>query len=132
MTEFVTIFGVVTCVLCGVVAYSLYKGVHGNLENAKVGEVYHFDYLQPVTGDAQRFMVKIISNVPMTAEQIAKLNNTSRYRRYDSIFVRTPHLVTGQSPDGKIRNFYAERTVNCKRTPVGRLVFNMGLANMMF
>lgn len=131
MTEFVVLFSVVCCLLFGLVGYSLYKGVHGNLQNAKTGEVYHFDYLQPVTGDAERYMVKILSNVPMTPEQISRLNSKSRYRRYDHAFVRTPHLVTGQSADGKIRNFYAERTVNCRRTPLGRLVFKMGLANMV-
>lgn len=126
MNEFVYIFGSVLAVGVMVGLYYFFAGVNGNLADAKEGEVYHFKYLQPSTGEAERYMVKIIGKQQLTVEQINRLNARSNYRKYDPIFMRTGHLVTGQSKDGKIRNFYAERTVDCKRSLLGNLMSTIG------
>lgn len=123
--------GVVTC-LTAFAAYHIYRGVHGNLASANVGEVYNFEYLQPKHGYPERFMVKIVGIHTLTEDQINRLNATSNYRRYDPEFKRTNHLVTGQSADGTIRNFYAERVVNCRRPLLGKPLFQAGLAHLFF
>lgn len=114
------------------IAYGIYGGVYGSLSSARVGEFYNFEYLQPNTGESDRFLVKVVGVSRLTNEQISKLNAHSNYRRYDSAFQRTNHLITGQSADGKIRNFYAERTVNCRRPLLAGAVFKTGLANLLF
>ena len=134
MNEFVVIAGVV----CGVVAvigfvlFHVYSGTTDTLSNARIGSVYNFQYEQPVTGDPERFMAKVISVHRLSQDSIQRLNATSRYRRHDDQFVRTTHLVTAQTPDGKIRNFYAERTRNVRRPLLGGALFKSGLAAMMF
>ena len=77
-------------------------------------------------------MVKVVDVCTLNENQISRLNATSNYRRYDSNFKRTNHLVTGESPDGTIRNFYAERVVNCRRPLFGGALFKSGVAAMMF
>lgn len=110
--------------------YHIYNGIHGCLATAKVGDVYNFEYLQPAKGDPERFLVKVVGVHTLTDQQISKLNATSNYRRYDSTFQRTNHLVTGQSADGTIRNFYAERVVNCRRPLLGTTLFRVGAASL--
>ena len=112
--------------------FHLYSGIHGSLNDAAVGEVYHFEYLQPVTGSYERFMAKVVAVQEFSNDYIARLNATSRYRRYDNNFQRTNHLVTAQTPDGKIRNFYAERTRNVRRPLLGGVAFKTGLASLLF
>lgn len=127
------VFGIAVC--CAVVAFALfhiYMGIHASLSNANVGEIYNFQYLQPKSGDHERYMVKILGVHTLTAEQIQRLNRKSYYRRNDSSFERTSHLVTGQSPDGTIRNFYAERVVNCRKPLLAGAMFKTGLANLLF
>jgi hypothetical protein len=124
-------FASIVCVVAGFVWFNLYYGIHGDLKNAKEGEVYHFRYLQPLTGDYERHMVKVLKNVTLTDEQIQRLNRHSKYRRLDNSFRRTNHLVTGQSANGQIRNFYAERVAGCRKTGVGKLAFTMGIANLL-
>jgi hypothetical protein len=135
MTDFVTATIVSTVVLCGLVGFVLfhiYRGLHDSLINARIGSVYNFEYEQPVTGDPERFMAKILSVHRLSSDSIQRLNATSRYRKHDNNFVRTHHLVTAQTPDGKIRNFYAERTRNVRRPLLGSTLFKSGLAAMMF
>lgn len=125
------VFGIAVC--CAVVAFALfhiYMGIHASLPNANVGEIYNFQYLQPKSGEHERYMVKILGIHTLTAEQIQRLNQKSYYRRNDSSFERTNHLITGQSADGKIRNFYAERVVNCRRPLLGGSLFKVGMANL--
>ncbi len=124
------IFTGVAMGLLALCSYHIYHGLYGSLKCANVGDVYNFEYLQPNGGEPQRFLVKVVGLSTLTQEQISKLNATSNYRRYDPVFQRTNHLVTGQSPDGKIRNFYAERVVNCRRPLLGSTLFKVGLANM--
>jgi hypothetical protein len=123
--------GVVACVL-GFVAFHIYRGFRDSLSNARIGSVYNFEYIQPVTGEPERFMAKVLEVHRFSDDWIARLNRTSRYRRDDPTFKRSRHLVTAQSPDGKIRNFYAERTRNVRRPLLGGVAFKTGLASLLF
>ena len=121
------VFAGIVCAIAGIVWFNLYYGIHGDLKNAKEGEVYHFRYLQPSTGDYERHMVKVLKNVILTNEQIQELNARSKYRKSDNSFRRTNHLVTGQSANGQIRNFYAERTTDCKKTLIPKVLNRVGV-----
>lgn len=123
--------GVVAAVGC-FVAFHLYRGVHDTLTNAKIGGVYNFRYQQPLQGEPERYMAKIVGVRRLEERSIRRLNNTSRYRRYDDNFHRTTHLVTAQMPDGKVRNFYAERTTDVRRPLLGSVAFKTGLASLLF
>ena len=105
------------------VAFHNYRGVQDNLNNAKVGTVYNFEYEQPLNGAHERFLAKIVSVQSFTRNDIERMNRAYRYRRDDNNFVRTNNLVTAQTPDGKIRNFYAERTSKVRRPLLGSLMF---------
>jgi hypothetical protein len=111
--------------------FNVYSGVHRSLENAKVGEVYNFEYEQPLHGDPERFLAKVLNVTELSESAISRLNYSSNYRRYDDSFVRTKHLVTCQTADGKIRNFYAERTRNCRRPLLAPVVFKAGFAHLL-
>ena len=116
--------GVLAVVALGFFLYSAVRGVSGSLSTAKVGEIYNFEYEQPHHGEAERVLAKVISPVNTLNEfQIRKLNARSAYRRNDPNFKRTKHLVTCEMSDGTIRNFYAERTRNVRRLPIGHPVF---------
>jgi len=135
MSELITfsaIFGGVVLAVGCFVAFHLYRGVHDSLTNAKIGGVYNFHYQQPLQGEPERYMAKIMSVHRLSDQSIRRLNATSRYRRNDSNFQRTTHLVTAQTPDGKIRNFYAERTTNVRRPLLGGVAFKTGLASLLF
>jgi hypothetical protein len=124
-------FAVLSAVLAFAV-FHLYSGLRSSLTCASVGDIYNFEYLQPVTGTYERFMAKVIDVHQFSDDYIARLNSKSRYRRYDTNFQRTKHLVTAQTPDGKIRNFYAERTRNVRRPLLGGVAFKTGLASLLF
>jgi len=130
MIIFGTIFSCVAACLLAFCAFHIYRGLQGSLACANIGDVYNFEYLQPHGGEPERFLVKVVGVSILTQEQISKLNARSNYRRYDPTFQRTNHLVTGQSADGKIRNFYAERVVNCRRPLLGGTLFKAGLAHL--
>lgn len=123
--------GVMLCLTAFAVFHTFY-GTKGSLTNAKVGEVYNFIYEQPLHGEPERYMAKVLDVHVLTNESISKLNARSNYRRYDTNFQRTNHLVTAQTYDGKIRNFYAERTSNVRRPLLGGVVFKTGLASLLF
>lgn len=108
----------------GVFLYNALRGVHGSLANAKVGEVFNFEYEQPYHGESERVLAKVIEPVyTLDDYQIRKLNARSGYRRNDPNFKRTKHLVTCEMTDGSVRNFYAERTKNVRRLPIGHPLF---------
>lgn len=121
--ENVIVITTATVILCGLVAfgyYSVYGGYRASLCDAKVGQVFNFEYLQPVTGDSKRVLAKVIEPVVhLDDHAIATMNARSRYRRYDSAFKRTNHLVTCQTADGNIRQFYCERVKNCRKPLLG-------------
>jgi hypothetical protein len=125
-------FSVVLVGLFLFAAFHIYNGVKDNLASARVGSVYNFEYEQPLNGDPERYMAKVLEVHRLSENSIRRLNATSRYRRSDDNFKRTTHLVTAQTPDGKIRNFYAERTRNVRRPLLGNMVFKSGLASLLF
>lgn len=110
--------------------FNVYRGVHDSLANAIVGDVYNFRYFQPVTGDYERYLAKVVSICKLTKEEIDRLNWSSDYRRYDKEFQRSPTLVTCQMSNGEYRQFYAERSDMCKRSAVGGLLFRAGVAHL--
>lgn len=131
-TMFAVFAGGVVAGLIGFSLFHIYRGLRDNLSNAKIGSVYNFEYIQPVTGVPERFMAKVLEVHRFSDDWIARLNRTSRYRRNDPDFQRSRHLVTAQTPDGKIRNFYAERTRNVRRPLLGGVAFKTGLASLLF
>jgi hypothetical protein len=100
------------------------------LANAQEGQVFNFVYEQPLHGTHERFLAKVIGKQTLTADQIAKLNRKSRYRINDPEFVRTNHLVTCRTADGKVRNFYAERVTKCRKPLLAGALFKSGFANL--
>lgn len=117
---------VAVAILCGMIAfgfYSVYGGRSANLADAKVGQVFNFEYLQPLNGEPERYLAKVIEPVSAVDDTWIKAKNRrSSYRRNDPNFKRTNHFVTCQTVDGKIRQFYCERAVNCRRPLLGGLV----------
>ena len=129
---FGSIFAGVAALLVAFAAFHIYSGVRDSLTTARIGSVYNFEYLQPVTGEPERYMAKVLEVHRFSEDWIARLNNHSRYRRDDPSFQRSQHLVTAQTPDGRIRNFYAERTRNVRRPLLGGMMFKTGLASLLF
>jgi hypothetical protein len=129
---FASIFAGVAGLLIGFSAFHIYRGVKDSLANAQIGTVYNFEYVQPVTGEPERYMAKVLEVQRFSEDWISRLNKKSRYRKNDPEFQRSKHLVTAQTPDGKIRNFYAERTRNVRRPLLGGVMFKTGLASLLF
>jgi hypothetical protein len=106
-------------IICGLIAlgiYAMYGGRKANLAEAKIGQVFNFEYLQPLNGEPERYLAKVIEPVTALDESWIKImNRRSNYRRNDPNFKRTNHLVTCKTVDGNIRQFYCERVVNCRR-----------------
>lgn len=130
----VFVFGV--CLACAVAAlvvfflYNTYRGVHDSLANASTGSVYNFRYFQPLTGDYERYLAKVVGVRNLTQAEISRLNWSSDYRRGDKEFQRSPTLVTCLMGNGDFRQFYAERSDMCKRTLVGNMLFKMGVVHL--
>jgi hypothetical protein len=113
-------------IICGLIAlgvYAMYGGRRANLSQAQVGQVFNFEYLQPLNGEPERYLAKVIEPVSKIDDSWIKLmDRRSTYRRNDPNFKRTNHLVTCQTVDGKIRNFYCERAINCRRPILAGLI----------
>ena len=90
-----------------VLAYlACFAGKESSLCDAKAGEVFSFEYLQPLTGENKRHRVKVIEPVVrLTNTQIQNMNRQSSYRKHDPDFERTNHLVTCATGDGNV-SFY--------------------------
>jgi len=113
--------GAIALVMFGV--YAVYGGSRAELCNAKAGEVYNFEYMQPLHGDHKRVLARVIeSPVRLDNKTIASMNARSNYRRNDPVFQRTNHLVTCKTVDGNIRQFYCERVKNCRKPLFGSVV----------
>ena len=125
------IVAAIAAAFAGFVFYSVYGGVSATLKNAKVGEIYNFSYEQPVKGDPERYLAKVLDVQKLDAHSISRLNSRSPYRRHDPQFVRTNHLVTCKMPNGTVRNFYAERTTHCRKPIVAGALFKTGLAALL-
>lgn len=134
MSDFVVLIGLFAAAAVGLIAfalYSIYGGVHASLRNAKRGEVFNFTYQQPAAGDPERFLAKVLDVHTLDDATIRRLNARSRYRRDDPQFQRTSHLVTCAMPNGSVRNFYAERTTNCRKPLLAGAFFKAGLAHLL-
>ncbi len=130
------IFGIFAAIgLVGFMAYMVFnslRGVTGSLATAQVGEVFNFEYEQPLHGESERVLAKVVEPVyTLDDYQIRRLNARSRYRANDPNFKRTKHLVTCEMADGSIRNFYAERTRNVRRLPIAGNLFRTVAALVM-
>lgn len=127
-------FGVTAAVAAVlIVLYNAYRGFSGSLANAKVGQVYNFDYEQPYHGEHRRVLAKVIEPVyTLSDSTIRHLNRSSNYRRNDPVFQRTNHLVVCQTADGEVRQFYAERAKNVRRSPLGGFLLKSGVASLLF
>jgi hypothetical protein len=121
----------VAAAFAGFVFYSVYGGLTASLKNARVGEIYNFSYEQPVKGDPERYLAKVLDVYTLDSNSIRRLNSRSPYRRNDPQFVRTNHLVTCEMPNGTVRNFYAERTRNCRKPLLAGALFKSGLAVLL-
>lgn len=127
-------FVVGVCCACAIAAlavfflYNVYRGVHDSLANAVIGTVYNFRYFQPLTGDYERYLARVVNIRHLDHWELGRLNFTSDYRAGDKNFQRSPTLVTCEMPNGEYRQFYAERSDMCRRTLVGNLIYNMGVA----
>lgn len=126
MTDWIVLgglFAVVAAGFAGFLFYAIYGGSRASLANAKVGEIFNFTYRQPAQGDPERFLAKVLDVHTLDDASIRRLNARSRYRRDDPQFQRTRHLVTCAMPDGVVRNFYAERTTNCRKPILAGTLF---------
>jgi hypothetical protein len=113
------------CAVLSLVLYHIYHGFKDNMNDAKVGDVLNFEYEQPKTGERPRYMAKILSIKTLSKQELQRLNARSKYRASDDEFIRTPRLVTARTADGRIRNFYAERTVRVRRPLFGKILFRV-------
>ena len=103
--------------------YAVYGGSRASLCEAKPGQVYNFEYLQPLNGDSKRVLARVLDKpYKFSDSELRQMNRRSSYRRDDKDFKRTNHLVTCQTHDGEIRQFYCERVKNCRKPLFGSLV----------
>jgi hypothetical protein len=129
----IVVVGVVAIVtVVGFLLYGAFRGVHGSLTAAKVGDIYNFEYEQPHHGEPERVLAKVIRPVwTLDEATISRLNRRSYYRRNDPSFQRSKHLVTCEMPNGEVRNFYAERTKNVRRSVFAGRMFRTAVAAML-
>ena len=110
------------CVVTAFSIYAVYGGSRSSLADAKVGQIFNFEYLQPLNGEPERYLAKVIEPVSTVDDTWIKImNRRSNYRRNDPNFKRTNHFVTCKTVDGKIRQFYCERAINCRRPLLANL-----------
>ena len=118
--------GVLVAGVACLVAFHFFSGVRGHLTNARPGEVYNFDYEQPLHGENKRVLARVIEPVYRLSDSaIKRLNATSYYRRRDPVFKRTQHIVVCEMPNGDVRQFYAERASNVRRSVFGNQLFKV-------
>ena len=136
MTDWNVMIGVGLLVVsvAALVAFAIYGSKHTfSLSNAKVGDIFNFEYEQPYHGEHRRVLAKVIEPVYTLDDlTIKRLNRRSGYRRNDPVFQRTHHLVTCQTADGEIRQFYAERAKNVRRPLFGGVAFKARAASLLF
>ena len=100
-----------------------FVGKPSSLCDAKAGETFSFEYLQPLTGERKRHKAKVVEPVVrLNDQQIEYMNRVSSYRKDDPHFQRTNHLVTCEVEDGEYRQFYCERAVNCRKPLLAGLI----------
>lgn len=124
------LFALSCLALAGLFFFNVYRGVHDSLANAVIGAVYNFRYFQPVKGEYERYLAKVVNIRKLTQAEISRLNFTSNYRLFDNEFHRSPTLITCLMSNGDYRHFYAERSDMCRRTLTGNLLYSMGVAHL--
>ena len=113
--------GALALVLFGV--YAVYGGFKADLCNAKPGQVFNFEYMQPLNGDHKRVLARVIEKPHKFSDAaLQRMNRVSSYRKHDPEFKRTNHIVTCELHDGEVRQFYCERVKNCRKPLFGGLV----------
>ncbi len=113
--------GALALVLFGV--YAVYGGFKADLCNAKPGQVFNFEYMQPLNGDSKRVLAKVIEKPYRFSDmELQRMNRVSSYRKHDPEFKRTNHIVTCELHDGEVRQFYCERVKNCRKPLFGGIV----------
>lgn len=133
MTDFnYFMIGCLIAALAGVLFlyFNIYGGVYGSLASARVGDVCNFRYFQPLTGDYDRYLAKVVNIRKLDNFEIGRLNMTSDYRIFDKDFKRSPTLITCLMKNGDYRNFYAERSDCCKRSAIGGLLFKANMVHL--
>jgi hypothetical protein len=104
--------------------YSVYGGSKASLCDAKPGQVFNFDYMQPLNGDCRRILAKVLEKpYRFTDAELRQMDRRSSYRKDDKDFKRTNHLVICKTHDGEIRQFYCERAVNCRKPLLGSIIY---------
>ncbi len=118
--------GIVAAAAIALVAFSIYAvygGFRANLCEAKPGQVFNFEYMQPLNGDPKRVLARVIEKPHRFSDaNLQRMNRVSNYRKGDPDFKRTNHIVTCETHDGEIRQFYCERVKNCRKPLFGSLV----------
>lgn len=80
----------------------------------KRNQVVKFVYLQPRQGRAFRYG-RIVGWRELSEDKLQKLNRYSGYRCTDSGFYRSKTLLTVESVDGSIQQYYDESIQQAKR-----------------
>lgn len=80
----------------------------------KRGQVIKFFYVQPRQGEPFRYG-RIIGWREITEDKLSKLNMCSNYRWGDDRFFRSRRLVTVESVNGSIQQYYDESIQQAKR-----------------
>ena len=116
--------GVVAAITMFAIALnSVYGGFKASLCEAKPGQVFNFEYMQPLNGDSKRVLAKVLEPVEYRSDaKLEGMNRSSNYRKNDPVFKRTNHIVTCETADGEIRQFYCERVKNCRKPLLGAMV----------
>ena len=99
--------------------YSLY-GRAASLCEAKIGQVFNFEYMQPLNGESKRVLARVIcfTAFPMGVRSM----NASSYRKNDPTFKRTNHFVTCETHDGDVSTVLLRTCQNCRKPLFGTIV----------
>ncbi len=126
MDNLILSVGIIIVSACALVMfgiYSVYGGFKANLCEAKPGQVFNFEYMQPLNGDSKRVLARVLEPVEYRSNaKLERMNRISNYRKGDKVFQRTNHIVTCETHDGEIRQFYCERVKNCRKPLFGAVV----------
>jgi hypothetical protein len=126
MNDLFLLFGVLGMVAIALICfgtYAVYGGFKADLCNAQPGQVFNFEYMQPLNGDSKRVLAKVIEKPYRFSDmELQRMNRVSSYRKHDPEFKRTNHIVTCELHDGEVRQFYCERVKNCRKPLFGGLV----------
>ena len=77
--------GVVAAITMFAIALnSVYGGFKASLCEAKPGQVFNFEYMQPLNGDSKRVLAKVLEPVEYRSDaKLEGMNRSSNYRKND-------------------------------------------------